>query len=186
MFNSCFFNFLGYNNMHIFWVIGMKVIFLDIDGVLNSNDFFASNHDLVKQFFKENEYDYNNVNLLVERQMLDIDFTELKMLKDVIIKTDSQVVITSSWKKLKIFPYIVKEFIAFGIPVIGYTIDNGSNRGTGIKKYLMENKVDQYVVLDDDIFPDYDEEIMDRLVKTSFYDNGLEEKHIKKMIKKLN
>ena len=163
----------------------MKVIFLDIDGVLNSDDFFASNHDLVKQLYKDNEYNLDSVDFLVKRQMMDIDFSKLDVLKSIINETDSKVVITSSWKKLKIFPYVVNELISLGIPIIGYTIDNGSDRGNGIKRYLMENKVDQYVILDDDIFDDYDQEIMNGLVKTSFYSGGLEEKHAKELIRRL-
>lgn len=163
----------------------MKVIFLDIDGVLNSDDFFASNHDEVKQFYKDNKYDLNNAQLLIKRQMMDIDFERLDILKKVIIVTNSQVVITSSWKQLKIFPYIVDELIEFGIPIIGYTIDNGIDRGSGIKRYLMENSVDEYVIIDDDIFDDYDEEIINKLVKTSFYNGGLKEEHAKELIKRL-
>jgi hypothetical protein len=41
--------------------------------------------------------------------------------------------------------------------------------------------------LDDEIFPDYEEYgIMPHLVKTSFYDGGLKEKHVELAIKILN
>ena len=77
----------------------MKIIFLDIDGVLNSDAFFASNHDLVKQYYKDNGYDSNDVDFLVKRQMMDIDFEKIKLLKLVIDETNARVVIISSWKK---------------------------------------------------------------------------------------
>lgn len=163
----------------------MKVIFLDIDGVLNSNEFFASNHDDVVAFYKEHEFDWNDINVCIKRQMMDIDFDKLKILKSVIDETHAKVVIISSWKKMRIYPYIIDKLNEQGIPIIGYTIDNGSNRGSGIKKYLLEHKVDEYVILDDDIFDDYDDEIMDKLVKTCFYNGGLQEEHKEELIKKL-
>ena len=163
----------------------MKVIFLDIDGVLNSNDFFASNHQDVVAFYKGHESCWNNINVSIKRQMMDIDFDKLKILKSVIDETHAKVVVTSSWKKMHIYPYIVNEFNKLGIPIIGHTNDNGSDRGMGIKRYLLTHKVDEYVIIDDDIFDDYDDEIMNRLVKTSFYNGGLQDSHKEELIKKL-
>ena len=161
----------------------LKIVFLDIDGVLNSSDFFASNCEEVKKF----KYDLNDTYMLLKRQMMDIDYKKVAILKEIINETDAKVVITSSWKKLKIFPYVMCNLICEGIPIIDITHDKGYDRGTGIKKYLLEHDVDVdgYVILDDDIFNDYDEEIINKLVKTSFYHGGLEEKHAKEIIKKL-
>ncbi len=163
----------------------MKIIFLDIDGVLNSNSFFASNHNQVVDLYKKDKYDNSNVEFLIQRQMMDIDFSKLELLRMVINETDAKIVVISSWKKMDIFPYIAERLIELGIPVVGYTIDSGSNRGMGIKEYLKSHVVENWLVLDDDVFDDYDEEIMDHLVKTSFYDDGLQNKHCEKMIKKL-
>jgi len=164
----------------------MKVIFLDIDGVLNSQKYLINNYERVIKFYNKYGKDVSDINLLLERQMLDINIDKVKLLKEIIDFTGTLVVIISSWKKLKIYPYVVGKLISMGIPIIGQTIDNGDNRGTGIKKYLNENNITNYVILDDEIFKDYDQELISRLVKTSFYDDGIKIEHKKEIIKKLN
>lgn len=164
--------------------INMNVIFLDIDGVLNSINYFIKRHPKVLELFENNKY-LDDISLKLKRMMLDIDLDKLKLLKEIIDKTGSYIVITSSWKKLEIFPFVREQLISWGIPVIGITVDNNSNRGEGIKKYLKENSVKSYVILDDDIFDDYDEELLQHLVKTSFYSDGLTDEHKKKVIEKL-
>lgn len=164
----------------------MRVLFLDIDGVLNDADYFKNSHEIVLEYGKKYNYDYDNINVLLGRQMLDIDYNKLSLLRDIIIDNKLFVVIISSWKKLKIYPYIEEELIKFGIPIIGVTQDNGSDRGTGIKKYVADNNIHDYLVLDDDIFDDYDTEIMNRLIKTSFYNGGLLEKHKTDFTRKLS
>jgi len=163
----------------------MKIIFLDIDGVLNSNAFFASNDSAVKKLYQNTKYSSDDINFLVKRQMMDIDCNKLNLLKSVIDETGAKVVLTSSWKRLRIYPYIAIKLNDLGIPIIDCTIDNGNDRGTGIKQYLFEHQVDNYVILDDDIFDDYDDELMRKLVKTSFYNDGLQEKHKVELIKRL-
>ena len=161
----------------------MKVIFLDIDGVLNSQEYFASNHENVKGFYIENIYNKDNIDLLVERQMMDIDYNKLLLLKKVIDEVDAKIVVTSTWKHFFFFPQLVKKLNGLGIPVVGYTEDSVIDRGVGIKKYLQQHNVSKYAVLDDDIFDDYDEDIMNKLVKTSFFDGGLCEEDEKKLVK---
>ena len=73
-----------------------------------------------------------------------------------------------------------------GLPIIGETIDNGSDRGNGIKNYLLTHDVSDYIILDDDIFDDYDDVLLAKLIKTSFFDNGLKEKHIDMLVNMLS
>ena len=63
-------------------------------------------------------------------------------------------------------------------------------RGDGIKEWIKNSKVnvESFVILDDGIF-DYDEEnLMNNLVKTSFYGElgGLQPSHIQKAVNILN
>ena len=162
----------------------MNVIFLDIDGVLNSKDYFIESHPKVLELCEGNKFNHDT-KFKLERMMLDIDPNKLEILKDIINETEANVVITSSWKRLNIFPHIKEKLISIGIPVIGETIDNSENRGEGIKRYLMENNVSEYIILDDDIFDDYDEDLLSHLIKTSFNDGGLVEAHKKLILKKL-
>ena len=140
-----------------------NIIFLDIDGVLNSQKFLI-------------EQNNKNVLDLVERQISDIDPKNLEILKEIIFLTNSKVVITSSWRKLNIYPLVKEKLIDIGIPIIGETPIIESKRGEEIRKYIKENNVENYIIIDDDIFEDF-YELKNYLVKTSFYENGLEEFH---------
>lgn len=117
--------------------------------------------------------------------MLDIDINKVNILREIIAETEAVVVVTSSWKSLKVFPYVKNELIKMGIPIIDVTTNQNCNRGTGIKKYLKEHHIKNYIILDDDIFDDYDEELLSHLVKTSFNYEGLSNNHKEKAIKKL-
>ena len=118
--------------------------------------------------------------------MIDIDIKNVEILKSIIDITNSKVVITSSWKNLKVFRNIVNRLIDLGIPIVGQTVDSGLNRGEGILNYIKEYNIDNYIVLDDEIFKDYNDEILSRLVKTSFDEDGLDEKAKVKAISLLN
>ena len=133
----------------------MKVIFLDIDGVLNSTDYM---HELIDNNVHEYEYfiyqfiDDNAVNII------------LNLCKEYNLK----LVITSSWRHfdlkstLEYFNEIENKKLWPLIPyIIGVTprawIENEQgyfdtlDRGYEIEKYLNENKeIDEYVILDDD------------------------------------
>ena len=153
----------------------MNIMFLDIDGVLNDTDYY-------KKIYNEIHDKYNRF----ESQFRHIDIDKLKILKEITKETNSYIVITSSWKSLSIYQEIKNYLISLGIPIIGETKDSNSNRGEGIKNYIKENNVEKYVILDDDIFEDYDEELLSNLVKTSFMKGGLNEEHKILIIKKFN
>ena len=148
-----------------------NIIFLDIDGVLNSNKYFDS--------ISNKEY----INP-VDRLMLDIDVSKVKILLEVINKTNTKVVITSSWRRMKLYPYIKERLISMGLPVVGETPFIEGRRGEEIKSYLLENRVSNYCIIDDEVFKDY-KELEDYLVVTDFYEDGLTIDHAKGVVKKL-
>ena len=163
----------------------MNIIFLDIDGVLNDQNHFIETDQKVIDFYKSAEYIKGDPYSLLKRQMLDIDMNKLSILKEICEITSSKIVITSSWKSLSIYPLIEEELINKGIPIIGTTKYSSSSRGLGIKLYIEENNVDNYIILDDEIFDTYDDELLSRLVKTNFYISGLNEESKDIAIKKL-
>lgn len=149
----------------------MKVVFLDFDGVLNSLK-FMENESKNGKMKKDGFYFC----------LKDFDVKKVMLVRELCEKTDSKIVVTSSWKKMKKYPLIKGCLIVMGLPIIGETNDYGSKRGKEIKEYLLANECEDYIVVDDEIFKDYDKEILSRLVKTSFYEDGFEEKHLTEAI----
>lgn len=148
-----------------------NIIFLDIDGVLNSDKYFdsISNKECINP---------------VDRLMLDIDVSKVKILLEVINKTNAKIVITSSWRRMKLYPYIKERLISMGLPVVGETPFIEERRGEEIRSYLLENRVSNYCIIDDEVFKDY-KELEDYLVVTDFYEDGLTIDHAKGVVKKL-
>lgn len=141
----------------------MKVIFLDIDGVLNA------------AYTRERS---PSGTIGLNPQMV----LQLKRIVDV---TDAVVVLTSSWKKdwdpkpdkrTHAGEYLDRVLTSYGIKIIDRTaLQYNAYRGTGIVHWLdMHPDVDSWIALDDDIFPDYEQAgILPRLVHTKFHDGGL-------------
>ena len=165
----------------------VKIIFLDIDGVLNSQKYFIENRRNVLKFYADHSGEnYNdNYELTISRLIMNMDKDKLLMLRDIILETGAKVVVVSSWKTLSVYEDVAKKLIEMGIPIIDKTSDNNIDRGTGIYNYLMTHDVNNYVILDDEIFSDYDENLLSHLIKTSFYRDGLTNEHAKILIKRL-
>ena len=128
----------------------MKVIFLDIDGVLNSDEYL----DKVK----------NSDIQGIER---DIDVEKVKLLKRAIDETGARVVLSSSWRYTRNARYL-KELLANYEIRVDSTPYIRDERGLEIKKWLSENQgVEDFIILDDEIFDSFDEELIKKLVKIS-------------------
>ena len=154
----------------------MKILFLDIDGVLN----FGGCKDRAPS------------------GCIGISDEKLSLLKEIVSKTNAKIVLVSTWKfgwektnKADMVVdciYMEEKFKEHGLSIYDKTYDRGFNRGQGIRDYLFDTEdfIDSWIVIDDEVFVDYKEnQVIDRLVKTSFYNDGLLECHVKEAIKKL-
>lgn len=155
----------------------MKIIFLDIDGVLNCQSSESKCGGLIG-----------------------IDDKKVIVLSKIVKETNAKIILCSSWKTFweriekseqhEMGNYLDRKLKRRNLYILDKTNDNGSNRGYGITKWLEEkNNIESWIVLDDEIFDDYEEEkILPHLVKTDFYDDngGLQEKHIEMAISILN
>lgn len=156
----------------------MKVIFLDIDGVLNSYKFHIDNYkdnQMVRQYLATS--DLSEIKVRLVDLLLNIDFNKLYLLKKLADSSGAQIVTTSSWRNMPIYIFVEEFFIKYGLPMLDSTLYLGS-RGAEIKQYLETHDVENYVILDDTIFEDYDDELQEHLVLTSSFIDGLEEMHI--------
>ena len=138
----------------------MKVIFLDIDGVLNT----PSSESRCGEY-------------------IGIDDEKVDKLKKIVEKTKTEIVLISTWKKYwrkeeKLKPlqdysatYLDEKLAKQGLKAIDKTKDKADgrylSRGGSILEYVCHNNVEKYIILDDCQF-DYDGcGISDKLVKTN-------------------
>ena len=158
----------------------MKIIFLDVDGVLNCSSSKSSCGAYVG-----------------------IDDSRLKLLRKIVDETGAKIVLVSTWKanwqkdpfkkslQDSLANYLDRKFKKYGLFVSDKTPNREGkkflSRGQGIVSYLLGSKtVDSFVILDDCVF-DYDScELTDNFVKTDFQKGGLNEKHTNLAINILN
>lgn len=151
----------------------LKVIFLDIDGVMNSTDYIIKN---------------NITGLITE-----IDPKAIQMLKFALDVTGAQIVLSSSWRYCHICEELKELFSKYGINLNEKTPElHTHKRGLEIKQYLKEHpNIEQYLILDDEIFDFYeDEELKENLILTRENPNdysggdGLQIKHIEQIMRR--
>ena len=148
----------------------MKILFLDIDGVLNSRPY-----DLQRTAEQGN-----------------IDETRLQLLKQIVDETQALIVLSSSWRKhwekdLSQCDDIGKEidelFAKYQLQIYDKTPCLPDNdRAEEIRTWVSQhNDVNAYVILDDIAFGWG--ELTPHLVKTNYrIGRGLEAKHVQKAI----
>lgn len=183
----------------------MKVIFLDIDGVLNGYNFWNLVGWNISYFLHIQNWYRNHV-----REPFGIHEEKVKKLAKIVNKTNCKVVMSSSWRNAfwKV-PYEKKDgnlkiltdmLNYYNIEVIDITPKFPDGRRdkeilSWLSKY--ENEIESFVILDDERF-DLECFVDTHLVQTSsvpkgkmirghWYENtGLKNKHVKKAIQILN
>ena len=121
-----------------------KVIFLDIDGVLNSYrtctayDSFPKQNDSTEKF----------------------DMVAVKLIEVACKKCNAEIVLSSTWRMAKNWEKLGE---TLNLPIVDKTpcLKSGS-RGEEIAMWLRDNLVFEYVIVDDD--PDMLESQMDRFI----------------------
>ena len=149
----------------------MNIIFLDIDGVLNS-------HRKLKEVYERTHKPHSGYNYPFD----EICLSNLKVLVEL---TNSKLVITSSWRKdKKGINKIIEALKEYELDqhIIGYTPILNKPRGIEIQEYL--NQLDykpNFIILDDDTDM---ENLIDYLIKTNIK-VGLTEENVEEAILKL-
>ena len=149
----------------------MNIIFLDIDGVLNS-------HRKLKEVYEKTHKPHSGYNY-------PFDEICLNNLKRLVELTNSKLVITSTWWKDKEgrdkIIEALKEY-QLDQSIIGYTPILNQPRGVEIQAYLDTLEIQpNFIIIDDDTDM---ESLMDYLIKTNI-SVGLTKENVEEGIKKL-
>ena len=142
-----------------------KIIFLDVDGVLNSTSF--------------GNYMFNQMNVDIFYENL-LDKHAIANLKQIVDETKAKIVLSSSWKEEEFLKNKIQtQLLESNLNFIDITPE-GTNREEEIKLWLSNHpEITNFVILDDEKL-DFKEQ-----VKIKFY-YGLTKDDAKKAIKILN
>lgn len=150
----------------------MKVIFLDVDGVLNSRAYTSW------QIENQGRADVDQ-----------IDPKEVVLLKQIVDATGAEIVVTSTWRIGRGSPWcpfhtLQKELLKQGLIILDCTPILRSTRGDEIKAWMEQKLIESFVILDDDSdMGEFTE--TENFIHTSF-DIGLTPEHVSQAIKVLN
>lgn len=153
-----------------------KIIFLDVDGVLNSQSYCLRCK-------------------LNDNSEWEIDEECVKNLKTIVDKTGADIVLSSTWRRMKddyrLSIRLNMILDKYGLHISDKTPWLHGNRPEEIKLWLDDyifkgNEVKSFVILDDDFSIDAYKKygLENNVVKTSFYEEngGLREEHVKQAI----
>lgn len=155
----------------------MNIIFLDIDGVLNSLPYFE--------------------NMASKNEFCELNNDNVSILAKIYHQNDAKIVLSSTWRFLKdktghagdMYSYLIQTLSEYDMEIISVTPIISANRPKEIKVWLENNDIDNmfnFIIIDDDFSKrHYDTYgLGDRLIQTKYFCNslsegGLQEKHIK-------
>ena len=150
-----------------------SVVFLDIDGVINSSENIQNQHAL---------------GLPTTGGCIAIPDTMLLRIKRILEETNSYLVISSTWRKFNDhMQNLENQFRKVGVNINGITDKTGSDRGYEILAYLRNNNLvgHPYIVIDDDSFDIVKYIPKDNFIHTSGF-IGLTDEQAEKAIKSIN
>ena len=122
----------------------IKIIFLDVDGVLNSLEGSPPVLD--------------NVSTNIEDDLYVLEDDKVKLLKHIVSKTKAEIVVSSTWRNnASSLSRLTRKLKEFGMDIIGCTVqlDSNENRTIEIEMFLNEFKtrndisVSHWVAIDD-------------------------------------
>lgn len=146
------------------------ILFLDIDGVLNSAQYLMRNPGC---FDKNNETNA-------------FDPVACFRLEQVLVRTGALIVLSSTWRLMHRIEDVMWFLHKRGAPsskIIGKTPSLSGYRGREIQVWLEKHpEIQKFAIVDDDSDM---EPFMDRLVKTS-WDSGLLDCHVEQLVKLLS
>lgn len=154
----------------------MKVIFLDVDGVLN----FESCSERLNGFYF-------------------VEDSRIELLKQIVDATGAKIVLSSSWRSgwydqdegketidLDMYKGLIEKLNEHNLKLIdktGYDLERGDEIQTWLNEWT-EEPVEAFVIIDD-LSGRHFHGIAEHLVQTS-WKHGLQEKHVRKAIEILN
>ena len=161
-----------------------KLLFLDIDGVLNSWHYFKNNKTLIDKSESKKDFKIN--------KWTHLDPDAIKRLNRLVDLSGVEVIISSTWRLLfsleeinKMLAFRGATFQASNRTPEGYYRGMSSRtcRGDEIKEFIdnFSEPVDAFVILDDDNDMDG---VSSQLVQTSM-NNGIQDYHIDLCLDKL-
>lgn len=153
---------------------GMKVIFLDIDGVLNHEEFFLTHIDEMEQF--------------------PVDPECVRRVKDIVDATGARIVLTSSWRMGwsrnpdemdELCRRLVEIMAEYDLEIYDRTdwLRNG-DRGLEIREWISNapTKVERFVIIDDNDFHWKQRRLDAYWIQTDFSDGGLKEENVPRAV----
>lgn len=155
----------------------MKVIFLDVDGVLNSQDLFEK---------------------CSEDELVPVDEDNIRCLKTIVDETGAKIVLSSSWRygwtehndAVQDWCRLLVDVLEkYQLKIIDKTVYlESGKREDEIKEWLdnSEEKIENFVIIDDGAYDWYRHGYDKHLVKTDFCKGGLREVHVQRAVDILN
>lgn len=154
----------------------MKIIFLDIDGVLNSSEYRKK---MGRKYYSEI-----------------IDRSKMPLLKEIVEATGAKIVLSTSWRKFwnegdpqldSAGQHINTVFAEFGLQIHSKTpVRENAGRDAEIREWLEGKQyIDGYVILDDQDFA-WSETSLPHFIRTDVNGNGLEDGQVQTAVDVLN